>query len=125
MMPDYGCFAISWTSYGIVVPLIEHVFGVQPDAPNKTIVFDPHVPAGWKDMSIEALPVGSNTVSFARAETPKGVEYTIEAEQEGWTYTLKGSAAPGAKYYVNGRPVLPTSSGLQLSGTRNHVLVVE
>ena len=32
MMPDYGCFTIAWTSYGIVVPLIQHVFGIQPDA---------------------------------------------------------------------------------------------
>ena len=32
MMPDYGCFAIAWTSYGVMVPLIRHVFGIQPDA---------------------------------------------------------------------------------------------
>jgi glycogen debranching enzyme len=48
MMPDYGCFTIAWTSYGIVVPLIQHVFGVQPDALNRTVVFEPHVPAGWR-----------------------------------------------------------------------------
>ena len=67
MMPDYGCFAIAWTSYGIVVPLIGHIFGIQPDAVHRTVVFGPHVPAGWKDMSIEDLPVGSNTaVSFSR-----------------------------------------------------------
>ena len=58
MMPDYGCFTIAWTSYGIVLPLIEHVFGIRPDAANKTIVFEPHLPAGWEDISIEDLPVG-------------------------------------------------------------------
>jgi hypothetical protein len=26
MMPDYGCFTIAWTSYGIVLPLIQHIF---------------------------------------------------------------------------------------------------
>ncbi len=30
MMPDYGDFVQAWTVYGIVVPLVEHVFGVQP-----------------------------------------------------------------------------------------------
>ena len=30
MMPDYGCFTIAWTSYGIVVPLVQHVFGIHP-----------------------------------------------------------------------------------------------
>ncbi len=39
MMPDFGCFTIAWTSYGIVVPLIQHVFGIQPDATQKTVVF--------------------------------------------------------------------------------------
>src|SRR5262249_55582489 len=118
MMPDYGCFVIAWTSYGIVVPLIEHVFGIAPDAPNRTIAFDPHVPTGWKTMSIEALPVGTNTISFAREETAKGIEYTIAAEQDGWTFTVK-AAAPGATYYLNGSPVVPAMSGISMSGTRN------
>src|SRR3982751_4534730 len=67
MMPDYGCFTIAWTSYGIVVPLVQHVFGIHPDATRKTIVFDPHLPSGWENISIEDLPVGTNTVSFSRA----------------------------------------------------------
>ena len=60
MMPDYGCFTIAWTSYGIVLPLIQHVFGIQPDAMKKTVVFDPHLPTGWEDIAIEDLPVGTN-----------------------------------------------------------------
>ena len=72
MMPDYGCFTIAWTSYGIVLPLIEHVFGIRPDAANKTIVFEPHLPAGWEDISIEDLPVGANLVSFSRTRTEEG-----------------------------------------------------
>jgi hypothetical protein len=40
-MPDRGCFTIAWTSYGIVVPLIEHVFGIRPDAARKTCVRAP------------------------------------------------------------------------------------
>jgi glycogen debranching enzyme len=124
MMPDYGCFAISWTSYGIVIPLVEHVFGIEPDVPGKTIVFHPHVPAGWKDMRIENLPVGANTISFSRTVTGRGVEYAIEAEQGGWTFTLDGVTSPGARYFVNGKPAAPTDSGFPLSGRSNHLLVV-
>jgi glycogen debranching enzyme len=122
MMPDYGCFVISWTSYGIVVPLIEEVFGIAPDAPGRSIVFDPHVPSGWKRMSIDALPVGSNTISFSWTETARGTEYAIEAEQEGWTYTVKAPA--GATYYVNGTPVVPSAAGIRMSGRRNQLLIV-
>ena len=81
MMPDYGCFTIAWTSYGIVVPLIQHVFGIQPDAIHRTVVFEPHLPTGWEDIRIDDLPVGANLMSFSRAKTPKGIEYGFEAKE--------------------------------------------
>src|SRR5213083_1386588 len=123
MMPDYGCFTIAWTSYGIELPLIQHVFGIQPDAINKTVVFDPHVPTGWEDMSIENLAIGTNIVAFSRAKTGRGIEYAIEAKESGWTFVIKGKELPGAKYYVNGRPVSFTGSGIRMSGRRNLLVV--
>ena len=108
MMPDHGCFTIAWTSYGIVLPLIEHVFGVRPDAANKTIVFEPHLPAGWEDISIEDLPVGANLVSFSRTRTGEGVIYDIEARDNGWSFVL--------------RPT-DSSSDIHLRGKKNRVLI--
>lgn len=124
MMPDYGCFTIAWTSYGIVLPLVQQVFGIQPDAIDRTVVFDPHMPTGWQDMSIEDLPVGATTISFSRAKTGRGIEYSFEAKDDGWKFVLKGNASPGARYYLNGRPVPFTPSGIHMSGRKNHVLVV-
>jgi glycogen debranching enzyme len=123
-MPDHGCFTIAWTSYGIVLPLIEHVFGIQPDALNKTIVLDPHLPAGWEDISIEDLPVGTNLVSFSRSKTDQGILYDIEAKQNGWHFVLLAQALPGARYFLNDRPVAFTSSGIRMGGRKNRVLVV-
>ena len=123
MMPDYGCFTIAWTSYGIVVPLIEHVFGIQPDAANKTIVFEPHLPAGWEDISITDLPVGTNLISFSRTGTAEGVVYVIEAKENGWSFVLRERPASSAKYFVNGRQIHPSSSGIRMDGSRNRVLV--
>jgi glycogen debranching enzyme len=105
MMPDWGSFTIAWTNYGIVIPLVQHVFGIQPDAGNRTIVFEPHLPSGWQDMSIEDVPVGSNLVSFGRAKTARGVEYTFEAKETGWSLILKEKPPAGARYYLNGKPV--------------------
>jgi hypothetical protein len=124
MMPDYGCFTIAWTSYGVMVPLIEHVFGVRPDAVHKTVVLAPQVPTGWEEMSIEDLPVGTNTVSFSRRRSGKGVEYRVGAREPGWTFVLNAEAPPGARYYLNGRPVSPTASGIRMSGRTNQVVVV-
>jgi glycogen debranching enzyme len=123
MMPDYGCFTIAWTSYGIVVPLIQHVFGIEPDAPNQTVVLDPNLPSAWEDISIEDLPVGNNLMSFSRARTGRGVEYTVAARDTGWKFRLKGVALPGAKYFLNGKPVSAPGGEIALSGRKNHLLV--
>jgi len=123
MMPDYGCFVIGWTMYGIVVPLIEQVFGVEPDAPNKTVVFRPQLPSGWEDLSIEDLPVGANRISFARAKTEKGIQYRIEGIESGWRFVLKPEQWPWARYYLNGNPVTDPSE-IGMTGRKNQVLVV-
>lgn len=125
MMPDYGCFAIAWTNYGIVLPLVQHVFGVQPDAFNKTVVFEPHLPSGWENMKIENLPIGTNTVSFSRAKTQKGIEYRLSSQNDEWNFILKLKDLTDAEYYLNGKAVSFTSSGIRMRGKNNHVLVVQ
>src|SRR5207244_5471761 len=99
IMSELCFFTIALTSDGIVVPLFQHVFGIQPDAVNKTVVFDPHLPTGWENMSIEDLLVGSNRVSFSRAKTGRGIEYGFEAKENGWSFVLRGDALSGAEYY--------------------------
>jgi glycogen debranching enzyme len=123
MMPDYGCFVIAWSMYGIVIPIVEHIFGVQPDAVHKKVVLEPQLPTGWEDLSIEDLPVGTNRISFWRRRTERGVEYTIRSQQTGWRFLLKDKSRPGAKYYLNGRTVGAEPSGIPMSGTRNTLLV--
>jgi len=125
MMPDYGCFAIAWTSYGIVIPLVQQIFGIQPDAVHKTVVLDPHLPTGWEDVGIENLPVGTNAISFSRAKTEKGIEYSVDAKRAGWTFILRGGEVPGAKYFLNGNPITYAASGVRMRGTKNHLLVVK
>ncbi len=124
MMPDWGCFTIAWTSYGIVLPLVGHVFGIRPDAVRKTVVFAPHMPDGWGDMSIQDLPVGGNRISFAGVRTGRGVEYRLESRDSGWVFFLRAEDWSDARYYLNGRAVEPTSSGVRMTGTKNHLLVV-
>src|SRR5260370_35501169 len=121
MMTDHGCFTIAWTSYGIVLPLIEHVFGVRPDAANKTIVLEPHLPAGWEDISIEDLPIGTNLVSFSRTRTGKGVVYDIESKENVWSFGLREPAMPNNRYFLNGRPT--NSSFAAMKGRQNRVLI--
>jgi glycogen debranching enzyme len=123
MMPDHGCFTIAWTSYGIVLPLIEDVFGFEPDAAHKTVVLQPHLPSGWGDISIDDLPIGTNLISFSRTRTGKGVIYDIESKENGWSFVLKESALPDSRYFLNGRPTPASSSGIRMEGRKNRVLI--
>jgi glycogen debranching enzyme len=123
MMPDQGCFVIAWTSYGIVVPLLEHVFGIRPDAANNTVAFEPHLPAGWEEISVENLPIGANVISFARTRSGHSVIYDIEAREPGWSFILKLPAAADTKYFLNDVPINPSSSGIRMHGRHNRVRI--
>jgi glycogen debranching enzyme len=124
MMPDYGCFVQAWTTYGIVVPLVQHIFGIAPDAVRKTVVFEPHLPRGWEDISIEDLPLGTNSISFGRAKTEKGIEYWVDSKENGWSFVLKPPAWPGDRYSLNGTPIEPDSTGIRFTGQTNRILIV-
>ena len=110
--------------YGIVLPLIQHVFGIQPDAYNKNILFEPHLPSGWEDISIENLPVGDNIVSFSRWKTSKGIEYSLTGEEQGWNMILKLKDSSGAKYYLNGKQVSLDELTIKMNEKNNKLLVV-
>ena len=124
MMPDFGCFTIAWTSYGIVVPLVQHIFGVQPDAVRRTVTFAPHMPEDWPEMRLEELPVGANVVSLAAVRAGGGIEYTFESRNPSWTLVFKPEAAGDAKYYLNGKLVVPGAGGIRMTGPRNHLRAV-
>ena len=102
---------------------IEHVFGIRPDAGNKTIVFEPHLPAGWENISIEDLPIGANLISFSRTRTGKGVMYDIESKENGWSLILRERVSPDTRYFLNGRPTNPSFSGIHMDGKKNRVLI--
>jgi glycogen debranching enzyme len=123
MMPDYGDFTQAWTSYGVVLPIVEHVFGIQPDALNNSVLIEPHLPTGWENISIENVPIGSNFLWFSRAKTKKGTEYVIKGKNTGWKYVLKLPIEPGAKYYLNGQSVSFNPSGIRMTAKNNVLLV--
>jgi hypothetical protein len=123
MMPDYGCFVQAWTTYGIVVPLVEHIFGAEPDAAHRSVVFEPHIPTGWEEISIEDLPVGTNLLSLTRSRTADGIEYRLTSKEDGWRFVLR-PPEDGGRYLVNGHAVDPDSNGIRLGGRQNRVLIV-
>jgi glycogen debranching enzyme len=125
MMPDYGCPAQAWTIYGLVTPLITHVFGLKPDAQNKTFTFAPSLPGGWDNISISNLSVGNNKVSFAVKTTPTGTEFNLFSKNADWKHSLKLKNLIGKKYLLNGKSLTATSGEIFLSGNTNKIVVLD
>ncbi len=63
MSPDYGCFVQAWTTYAVMVPVVRHFFGIQPDAANNRIIFAPCMPQTYTQLSLENVPVLDGAIS--------------------------------------------------------------
>lgn len=119
MMPDYGCPVQAWTIYGLVTPLVTHVFGIHPNAYNRTIEFAPHLPSAWSKISISHLPVGENLVAFTAKKTKYGIRCQIASKLDRWKMVLKFPGLEGKKYKLNGRLHTAGSDTLTLTGKKN------
>jgi glycogen debranching enzyme len=125
MMPDYGCPVQAWTMYGLALPLVTHVFGIQPHAYQKTMTFAPHLPSGWNDIKISELPVGSNAISFAVKQSKQGREYHITSKQPDWKFLLTLDQLRGTTYVLNGITRRADADTIQLHGSVNSITILK
>ena len=75
---------------GFVWPVISYLFGIRPDAVEKTIVWRPHTPIGWDGWTLEHLTVGSAVRSVKRERvSPSKAKYTLSSTEPGWTVCVR------------------------------------
>ncbi|HEU4901865.1 MAG TPA: hypothetical protein VFT06_03710, partial [Flavisolibacter sp.] len=125
MMPDYGCPVQAWTIYGLASPLVTKIFGITPDAANRTITFTPNLPASWNKIQMTGLPVGSTTITFGIVKKAKSVEYRLSASEEGWVYTLHVKGLASKKYVLNGKKSIAATDEIRFTGTSNRIVVLK
>jgi len=53
-----------FSSSGVIFPLVRGLLGLDGDAANKRLVFEPRFPADWKDVSIDNFKIGQEAFSF-------------------------------------------------------------
>ena len=75
---------------GFVWPMISYLFGIRPNAMEKTITWKPHTPIGWDGWALERLQVGG-AVFTVRSErvSPSKAKYTLTCSEPGWTVCVK------------------------------------
>ncbi len=62
--PDYGMITQAWTIYGYAIPIVKQFFGINPKAGSHEIFVTPQMPAGWNDVAIENVKIGTNDFSM-------------------------------------------------------------
>lgn len=123
MMPDYGCPVQAWTIYGIATPLVTHIFGVKPDAYNKTVIIEPYLPSSWNFAIIENQKVGLNSYDINIKRDESQIHYTIHSEQNDWNNKLIVKGLKGNEYTLNDQKVVALNDEIQLSGSLNTVII--
>jgi len=70
---------------GAVLPLVRGMFGLEPDAANRTLAFSPQLPADWSQLIIRNYRVGGHTFNFEFAEDNGWKMWRIVASEPGFT----------------------------------------
>jgi hypothetical protein len=90
------------SAYAMFYPIVNQIFGIQPEAHKKKIVIRPQIPKDWKNMKISNVPVGNALVDVSMNEISGVAEYIIDVKGEGWTADIDLASHKGVSYVVNG-----------------------
>ena len=104
-----------WSSAMVISPILRGMMGLEVNALDSSLRFEPHVPAGWTDFSIRNVKVGGAQIDLAYHAV--GDDLMLEVARRGsgkvdlhYSPALSIRAkVTGAE--VNGHKVLPTPSG--------------
>ena len=121
MMPDYGCPVQAWTIYGLAVPLVMHIFGITPDAYNKSVIISPSLPTAWNEMSLENQWVGANRYDIQVKKINGKTSYIVQSKEKDWNTVLRINGLSGKSYELNGKTITATSDDILLAGVKNSI----
>ena len=86
---DRGILLSARSAAGFVWPMTRSLFGINPDAGSRTIVFAPHTPIGWDGWKIENIAIGDAMISVQSERiSPSQAKYTIVSSEEGWQVSV-------------------------------------
>lgn len=70
-----------WSAAMVVSPLLRGLFGIKTDAASRTLVFSPHVPAGWTSFALHRLRIGDTSLDLRYSRTADQI--TLEISSSG------------------------------------------
>lgn len=79
MSPDYGCSVQAWTDYALYVPVVRHMFGIQPDAAAGEVRLTPCMPEAWPSASMSRVRALDGEISLDYARLEGGYRLTVRS----------------------------------------------
>ena len=93
---------------GVVLPFVRGLLGLGASAPEKTVSFEPRLPADWEEVSIEGFKIGPADMSIGYTRSGGEAKAVITSSAPaGWSMKFRPSFGPGTKILsasVNGKP---------------------
>jgi len=70
-----------WSAAMVISPLLRGMFGLQFNAQEHVLTFAPHLPADWKNFSVQQIAAGGDSVNFNFSRDGEAI--TLTAERKG------------------------------------------
>jgi hypothetical protein len=83
-----------FSTAGVILPLVRGLLGLEGDALNRSLIFSPHFPADWKQVSIENYRVGQANFTFEYERGKDKIVVKVHPENA-QGYTLRFAPALG------------------------------
>ncbi len=129
------CADQAWSAAAVIGPVVEGMFGAEPDAPAGRLALAPSLPAGWGWMELRGLRCGESVLDVrTRRRGPRlSVRVRRALGPPVWLTVAPWVPSPAVRMLVDDHPVTPTvtsvgeavkaSVGFEASG--EHEVVVE
>ncbi len=97
-----------FSSAGVVLPTVRGLLGLEGDANAKLVIFSPHLPADWAELSVRNYRMGNAAFAFEYRRYQDKIVLNVESQRSD-SYTLRFAPALGAgtairSVKVNGSP---------------------
>jgi hypothetical protein len=99
-----------WSAAMVISPVLRGMLGLESDAAKQTVMFQPHLPASWNNVSARDVRVGGDlvTLNYKRTEESLTLEAESTARKGETTLEFRPAISTRAKVLkaeLNGRPI--------------------
>lgn len=104
-----GCPHQAWSEAMVVLPVVEGIFGVKPDAPQKALTIEPQLPEALDHAALRNLRVGDARIDIETRRLGSGIQVSVFSDAPGFSLVMAPFVPEGCtavRLSVN-RRVLP------------------